>query len=246
MKNPLRLVPALLTWTFAAGVAHADVVIDVEAGVGANGYNDVAVPGDAGTRFSFTDDLSTKPAAFGRVRLGWSHGRHHISGLAAPLRFDADGTVDRRLTFQGETFAASAPLVGRYQFDTYRLSYTYRFLDRPGLRIAGGATALVRVAEIQLRSGAQSASKGNVGVVPLLRLTADWRPLRWLGLGFEADGLASPQGRAFDVAGSLLFPFAERWTGRVGYRFIEGGADNEEVYSFTYLHLPFVGLALVF
>jgi hypothetical protein len=78
--------------------------------------------------------------------------------------------------------------------------------------------------------------------VPLLRLTLDWRPLRWLGFGFDADGLASPQGRAFDIAGALLFPFAERWTARVGYRFIEGGADNEEVYSFAYLHLPFVGL----
>jgi hypothetical protein len=241
-----KLLPALalVTATALPRAAPAEVQLEAEGGIGFAGYNDVRIPGDVGTAFSFTDDLDTGSSLFGRVRATWSIGRHQLSGLVAPLRFDADGALDRPLRFADETFAVGAPLDGRYQFDTYRLSYTYRFVDRPTLRLAGGATALLRVAEIRIRSGAQAADKENVGLVPLLRLVGDWRPLSWLGFGVEAEGLASPQGRAFDVAAALLFPFAERFTGRVGYRFIEGGADNDEVYNFALLGLPFVGLSV--
>ena len=176
-------------WTFC-GEARAQFRLDTEGGVGISGYNDVRIPGQGGTTFSFRDDLDTERTIQGRVRVAWEPGRHHVSVLAV------------------------------------------------------GATALLRVAEIRLSGGGRTLAKSNTGVVPLLRLQGDVALARWLGVGVEAEGLASPQGRAFDVAAALLFPFADRWTGRVGYRFIEGGADNDEVYNFTWLHLPFVGLSL--
>lgn len=57
------------------------------------------------------------------------------------------------------------------------------------------------------------------------------------------DGLAAPQGRAFDIA--LLFERKIAQTNLTafgGYRTVEGGADNDEVYNFAWLHFLTLGL----
>ncbi len=43
-------------------------------------------------------------------------------------------------------------------------------------------------------------------------------------------------GRAEDVALKIGYRVDARWTAAVGYRMVEGGADNDEGYTFAWLH----------
>jgi hypothetical protein len=52
----------------------------------------------------------------------------------------------------------------------------------------------------------------------------------------DADALAAPQGRAEDVALKMGYRVGGRWTASAGYRMVEGGADNDKVYTFAWLH----------
>src|SRR5512139_2734967 len=68
---------------------------DFENGAAIAGYNDVRIPGDTGTLFSLTDDLSSQATYFWRVRAGVRLApRHEISVLAAPLTLNASGTFE--------------------------------------------------------------------------------------------------------------------------------------------------------
>ena len=85
--------------------------LDFENGAVFTWYNDVRIPGNTGTLFSFKDDLTSDTEYFWRVRLDVRLGRKHVlSGLAAPLTIDASGTFDEPVVFEGETFAPGVPI----------------------------------------------------------------------------------------------------------------------------------------
>ncbi len=237
---------AVLT-IMAAAPARAGVEADFETGFVFSGRNDTRIPGDDGTKFSLVDDLSTSPAPFFRMRVGYRFAqRHFITALYAPLAVTARGSVERDIFFKGATYPANSPLLAVYRFDSYRVTYRYSFLQREGLDVAGGLTAKIRVAETSLY-GVEERRKTNVGVVPLLNLHAAWRPHNGpFGVLFDADALAAPQGRAEDVLIAATWTPRPDWELRVGYRTVEGGADNSEVYSFAWFHYLVVGLGLTF
>ena len=118
--------------------------------------------------------------------------------------------------------------------------------DRPLLMLAfaAGVTGKIRDAEISLY-GPQAASKTNTGFVPLINLHAEWRPGGGaFGVLLDADALVAPQGRAEDVTLALTWDADEKITLRAGYRMLEGGADNDEVYNFAWIHYAVVGASL--
>lgn len=249
-----RWLNTLVTGALLAGVvlfdaspARAGVEAELEAGAVFFSRNDAAIPGDAGTRFSLVDDLSTDPAPAFRLRLGYRFAdRHLVSALYAPLAVTARGTLDRELSFRGATYAAGTPLLAVYRFNSYRLTYRYSFVWTEELDLAAGFTAKIRDAETSLY-GAEARRKTNVGFVPLLNLHAAWKPGggEW-GLLLDADALAAPQGRAEDILLAATWDVRDGVELRAGYRTVEGGADNDEVYSFAWLHFAVVGLHMTF
>ena len=88
--------------------------------------------------------------------------------------------------------------------------------------------------------------KKNVGVVPLLSAHVTWSFAPPFGVVLDADALVAPQGRAEDVLVALRMKVTEALRVHVGYRVIEGGADNDEVYNFNLLHFVAVGAGLAF
>ena len=62
----------------------------------------------------------------------------------------------------------------------------------------------------------------------------------------EGDALAAPQGRAEDVFAGILVHAGTRWSMKAGYRFLEGGADNDEVYTFAHVHYLAAGVVIRF
>lgn len=245
----------LATFATAAGssaLARAgQVEASLEAGVVATSRNDVRIPGGgaegSGTALSLSDDLSSPASPAFRLRVGYRFAeRHLITALYAPLQLEARGSSDQELAFAGQTFAAGSPLYAVYRFDSYRLTYRYSFLRDETWELAAGLTGKIRDAEVSLY-GEQAARKTNTGFVPLLNVHAEWRPDggRW-GVLLDADALAAPQGRAEDVLLAATWALRPDVVLRAGYRMLEGGADNDEVYSFAWLHYAVVGADLTF
>lgn len=232
---------------FAAAPAKAAVETEFETGVVFFSRNDTAIPGDTGSRFSLVDELSTDPAPAFRLRLGYRIAdRHLVSALYAPLAVNATGTLDRDLSFGDATYPAGDPLLAVYRFNSYRLTYRYSFVWSDELDLAAGFTAKIRDAETSLY-GAEARRKTNVGFVPLLNLHVAWRAGGGpFGLVLDADALAAPQGRAEDVLLAATWEFLEGHELRAGYRTVEGGADNDEVYSFAWLHFAVLGLRITY
>jgi hypothetical protein len=222
--------------------ASPRATLDLETGVVGSTQNDVAIPGDTGTRFSLTDDLEAEPGVYYRFQASYRLGeRHALRALYAPLTLAASGTLSRDLAYVDSLFPAGTPLEARYQFNSYRLTYRYSlWMDGPN-ELAVGFTAKVRDARVSVVGGGRAEEYTNVGFVPLLHLLARWQFAPPWGLVFEADALAAPQGRAEDVMLALEVEPWPRVSLRLGYRMVEGGADNEKVYTFTWIHYAAVG-----
>lgn len=235
----------LAVLVFATTAAGDDWRIDVEAGPAFVGMNDIRVPGDGGTRFSFNEDLDADVSAFWRARVEWQFAdRHTVSILAAPLRFTANGTFDRPVEFFGRTFGADSTIRAYYRFDSYRLTYRYTLLERPAYRFGLGFTAKIRDAEIRLNDAIDAVKKTNRGFVPLVNFHFDWVPADAWTLRLSGDALAAPQGRAEDVLVAALYRVQRNLDIKAGYRLLEGGVDNDEVYNFNLTHYIVLGLVL--
>lgn len=223
--------------------------VEIEAGGVWQSLNDAQAPARAtatlpqGSRISLKDLQGSGPEPFVRVSADYTWGdRHQIRVLYAPLTIGGTGAFSSPVLFQGETFAANVVTSGRYRFDSYRIGYRYKFLDESQWQIWGGATLKVRDANIALTQGAVAANRSNTGFVPLLSLYVR-RDLseRWSAI-FDLEGLAAPQGRAIDAAFKVRYQVTDRMGLNAGYRMLEGGADNNKVYTFAWLHYGLLSL----
>jgi hypothetical protein len=221
--------------------------IEAETGGVFPGYCDVGIPGDTGTRFSLTGDLSTPSSLFLRLRAGFTLGRRHsVVVLYAPLSLEGSGRVPYPIRFFGVTFPADTPLRSVYRFNSYRVSYRYGLKNDEGLNIGVGFTAKIRDAAIKLGGGGRESEKTNVGFVPIINFLLEWRFSPAWRLLLEGDALAAPQGRAEDVFVGLVYQKSDDWALKLGYRILEGGADNVKVYNFALLHYLAVGAIFYF
>jgi len=238
----IALAAALLPSAAHAAGGGLQALLDLETGAQWASRNDAAVPGDSGTRFSMAgDDFDSRTVPYVRVQAGLRLGRHRLVGTFAPVRLTGDGKSGASILFRGRTFTADGDAAYHYKFDTYRLTYRYALVDRPGLDLQAGVTALVRDAEIRLSQGAQRTAERNVGFVPLLSFRAAFALAGPLRLAIDGDALVGPQGRAEDVFLALEFQSGDL-VFRAGYRLLEGGADNDKVYSFAWLNHAMVGV----
>jgi hypothetical protein len=176
------------------------------------------------------------------VVLDWPlNERHLLRFLIAPLGIDETGTASQPIVFQDTTFAPG-PINVKYRFDSYRASYRYVFYERERWTWSGGATLNIRDAEIRLQQGTLARAENSTGVVPLLALEGQWRfAPGWYGL-LDFEGLAAPQGRAIDAALKLGYDVSPNITIAGGYRILDGGADNDELYTFARFDFAVLGL----
>ncbi|MFZ0281642.1 MAG: hypothetical protein WAL29_08330 [Bacteroidales bacterium] len=247
-----KTLPVLACLTFVLVISdlsylNGQTIIDVETGVVFSGYNNVRIPGDQGTLFSLSKELDASPKVFYRLRAGYTFGtRHNLSLLFAPLTVKSNGSIPRDLTFDGVVFPANRTLIGFYKFNSYRLTYRYDIIEKPKLEFGLGLTAKIRDASIILTSPNESSEKTNVGFVPIINFMLAWKVIDNLSLLIDGDALAAPQGRAEDVLIAALYKISDHIGLKAGYRILEGGADNNEVYNFALFNYAAAGLTLSF
>lgn len=228
----------------AAGQPAPRWVVELEGGPVWQSYNDVEVPNDgSATRFSLRRLAGAGPWSSGRLYVTWNPGeRHGLRLLLAPLSIRETGVPAEPVIFAGESYRAGDATEATYTFNSYRLTYRYRFHAGQRLTAWVGLTGKVRDAVIALEQGSTTSRKTDLGFVPLLHLAGDWRlSPRWTA-SVDVDALAGGPGRAVDAALELGYDLGDRWTAQAGYRLVEGGADVDEVYAFAWLHYAIVSV----
>jgi hypothetical protein len=234
---------AVLLFAGLVGEARAEFVVNIQGAGAFTGYNDVRIPGKGGTDISFSDDLAADAALSGRVEIGYLVGtRTYVGIMASPLRVDSHGSVDHEVDFAGTSFPAGTQLDGTFRFDSYRLTWRYKFSPWQSFDLWLGLTAKIRDAGITLEGGGLRAEKTNTGVVPLINFLAEWRIAPPWSLRLAGDALGVSQGRAEDVLLAIVRDLGASTKLFAGYRILEGGADNDEVYTFSLFHYLVAGV----
>ena len=234
-RASLAFVGALLL-TAAASYAGS-TTLEIEGGGVWFSRNDVRIPGDDGTKFDMLDLTGSGPDAYVRLYATYEfNSRHAVRLTLAPLEVDGTGRFSKDVTFRDEVYAADTPTKGSYKFSNYRLTYRWTFHESERWEWGVGAAAFIRDADITLEQGDKKQSKDDLGFVPLLHLYGAYRLNDQLSLILDAEGAWSPMGRAVDAALKAQYDFDSGWYAAAGYRTLEGGADNDDVYTFAWLH----------
>jgi hypothetical protein len=232
---------------FGPTSVFAEYVINLQGAAVFTEKNDIRIPGDSGTKFSISDDLSADTAYTGRLEAGYIHNVKDYFGIViAPLSVDSHGRVDRDISFAGTTFPANTDLNATFRFDSYRITWRRKLVDRERLDVWLGVTGAIRDAAITVEGGAQRAEKTNTGFVPLINFLIDWRFSRPWSFRVAGDALVGPQGRAEDVLFAVLYDIGAATKLFAGYRILEGGADNDEVYTFSLFQYAVGGMEVRF
>jgi len=130
----------------------------------------------------------------------------------------------------------------KYRFDSCQANWRYTFYENPDWMWKVGVTGKIRDAEITLRQGDVTATKSNIGFVPLLHLYGERRLGHDSRLTFEGDGLAGGPGRAFDLSTRYVRDIDERASVFAGLRILDGGADSSSGYNFARIYYLTLGL----
>jgi len=238
MKHFIRILLLLLPTTLLAEEAgYAKWRVDLEAGALWADHNDVQIPNDAqGDRFDIAD-FGKGPYPSARASLQWRPWqRHAFQFVVAPLFYEESGEFEQDTRFAGASYRAGETTDVEYQFNSYRLRYLYSLVDGNKWDLELGATLFVRDANIELRQGDVRSSDDNIGLVPLFALRTQYHFSDLWSLELDTDFAWAPQGRAIDLALLLNRDLPGGWDLAAGYRTIEGGADNDTVYTFAWFN----------
>ncbi len=232
--------------TLSVPAIAQDFRFELEGNLAWQSRNAVRIPSQGGTDFSLTD-YASGAAPTGRFSLFWKVGENHeLKALVFPFAVSGNGVPAAPVNFQGQTFAAGVATEGSYKFHSYRLTYRYQLVNDETWGVKIGFTGKIRNARVALRQGALSAEKTDVGFVPLLHLNFRYAFTPETRLELDADALAAPQGRAEDVSLLLWHKLGEQFEVGGGYRLLEGGASNDTVYTFAFLHFLSLNAAVKF
>ena len=232
---------------FGPTSVFAEYVINLQGAAVFTEKNDIRIPGDSGTKFSLSDDLSADTAYTGRLEAGYIHkDRDYFGIVVAPLSVDSHGRVSRDISYAGTIFPAGTDLDATFRFDSYRFTWRRKLVARDDLDVWLGVSGNIRDAEITVEGGGQRATKANTGFVPLINFLIDWRIAKPWSLRAAGDALVGPQGRAEDVLFAVVYDVNAATKVFAGYRILEGGADNAEVYTFSLFHFAVAGVEMRF
>jgi hypothetical protein len=218
--------------------------LDLEAGVTFQNDNSVRVDGRTSTRFDM-NRLQGEPASpFFRATVEadpWQ--RHGFRFAYQYLRTEGSGALPGATTFTTGVFAPGVRTTGKHRFDTWRFTSRCTLVQQENVRLRIGVTGLIRDAEIRLTQGGLVRRDSDLGFVPLLHASFDGRIAPRVTLMGEIDALGASQGRAIDLGLRAACGLDRHWQVTGGWRFLDGGANNQDVFHFARFHTLTAGVA---
>ncbi len=230
----ILFITLLLSWM----PLYAQVDLYVESGAVWQNRNDFQIPPEAPATRVELDRFNEGPFFHYRSEVFYRPSKNHgFRLLWAPFSVTLNSDTQSPILFNGTQFTGGpSGYEFQYTFNSYRGTYFYAFWGHGEDQLNLGVTAKIREAKIQVRQGSQVQSYTNLGFVPLIYFEYQKKLAEnWL-FNFQMDGLAGGPGRAFDVALKIRHNFSEQWMGSLGYRVLEGGADNDEVFTFSWFN----------
>ena len=138
----------------------------------------------------------------------------------------------------GAAFAASLRL------DPARATWRYAVLDQSSWVLRAGLTA--NLAEPHVARLSSYSERVRFGALPLLHVGGEGAlAQRWL-LGFDADGLLTTRGHAFELGLRVSYQLAPNFSLYGGYRMSEAGGEAEEAFVPGFSNSARFGLRLRF
>jgi hypothetical protein len=188
----------------------------------------------------FRAEAMYRPGSSRRNQLDFAYGAYHR---------DANATLSRELTIEGQTYPVGAQVSTLLNFDLIRGTYSYAFVQNQWLRVALGlgvyAVPLRYGLEVETISGATAVEGGDVTLpLPALALRTEVRLIDKLFLKASADGMyleiSDFKGWIADINLSLEYrPWKHIGFG-LGYNFVDIHAETESDHS-DYPGASFVG-----
>lgn len=218
----------------------------IESGAVWQNRNDVRIDPQTGTYVEF-DEFNKGPFFHYRSEITYQFNkRHGIRLLYAPLNLEVSGVPINPVVFDGVNFSSGQPLNVEYRFNSYRLTYRYGLYMSSTHELYVGFTGKIREARIRFSQQGVSQEYNNVGFVPLIyfyyqkSLGPHWT------LVADLDFAAASQGRAIDFALKVRRHLGKKSALGLGFRTLEGGADNEKVFTFSWLNYALVDFVYSF
>lgn len=205
--------------------------------------------GDTGTQFNYVTQGGQEILfPFSRIKAGFTLAdRHMFNALYQPLVVNTEVTFREDVTIDGVTFVNGTPMELQYGFSFWRFTYGFDFFKQDNLDLLAGAALQLRNASIIFseKSGAQSTTNQNLGIVPSLFVGFEYEFPSGISLGFEATGIYASSaffnGADFEFTGSLLdtsvrvlFPVKENVDTYVNVRFLGGTSDGVSQFEDLY------------
>lgn len=220
-----------------SNLGHAsDFKLLFETGAVWQHRNDVKIPPGTGNLVEF-DEFNQGPFFHYRAEAYYNMNKKHIiRAVYAPFEVKVTGRLPNDVNFNGKSYDTSSDLTVRYKFNSYRLSYIYQLHNYGDTQINIGATLKVRDAKITFQQLSTISTYDNIGFVPLLYgsilhdITDNWY------LFSDVDFAVAPQGRAIDLNIKLRRHITKASSFGIGLRSLEGGADNNKVYTFSWFN----------
>lgn len=241
----MKLLTLIILLSTLASNAYSISSLNLELGSAQNSYNQVRIDGETGTLFNLRPALNSTDY----YRLSFTHKFKSPNGirfLYAPLKFSGEKKYNNDISFNGVNFLANQTTETQFQFNSYRGTYFREIISNKNKLLRVGGTLKVRDAFIELRQSDRSKARKSVGIVPLVYVYSKYKFENNFIMTLDFDGLIAPQGRAFDVALMLGYYFNPTFQIDLGYRMLEGGADNKKVYNFSQINYYFTALQLNF
>jgi hypothetical protein len=248
MNNKKSQFLHILLYLLAPSFAQADSNFDffIETGAVWQNRNDTEIPPGTGTRLSI-DEFNKGPFFHYRLEGYYRINKQHALRLVyAPLEIEVSGRANDTVVFDGSSFPNTADLNVKYKFNSYRLTYIYGFSGFGDDQLNLGITAKVRDASTTLSQSSISESYSNVGFVPLLYFEYQKSLYPNWSLNFNLDAAAASQGRAVDAALKLRHQIKDNLVVGVGMRTLEGGAENNKVFTFSWFNYAVLDVKVVF
>lgn len=167
--------------------------------------------------------------------------RHSIILLFQPLTIQTEALLSRDIVVDGLLFPEGTPMVLRYGFDFWRLSYLYDFSKQRDREIAVGISLQIRNASISFRSyeGTLFRINQNVGPVPIFKFRTRVPLWTRFWFGSEIDGFYASgkylTGSENDFVGSILdasirlgCELNKKFDAFLNIRYLGGGARGTE------------------
>lgn len=165
--------------------------------------------------------------------------RHRLVFLWQPLDIETRVRARRDLIVDGAIFEEGRPVVFRYSFPFYRLSYDYDLsgAERTELGVGGGVQIRNATIGVEAADGELRRERRDVGLVPLLKFRAQHRRDSGWWFGTEIDGFYAPirylnisdsdvEGAIWDASLRVGGRVSEEVDAFLNLRYFGGGAEG--------------------